>query len=80
MQEAKDKGSTFKGASAEAATSALWAAMGSTPHVAAWNYRRQGLTNRDAFHNTPAGGKMVVSNPQSSPDCSTSSEDVTNPG
>lgn len=80
VQEAKDKGTEFKGASAAAATAALWAAMGNTPQKAARSYRSQSFTKGDAFHQTAAGGPMISSNPQSSPDCSVSSLDVTNPG
>jgi hypothetical protein len=79
LQEAKNKGTEFKGNSAAAATAALWTAMGNTPQNAARSYRQQSFDKGDAFHNTAAGGKMVPSNPVCNADCSTSGEDVTNP-
>jgi hypothetical protein len=79
LQDAKDKGSEFTGASAAEATAALWAAMGNTPNNAARNYRSQGFAKGAAFHATAAGRPMSLSNPVSSPDCSTSAADVTNP-
>jgi hypothetical protein len=79
VQEAKDKGTEFKGASAAAATAGLWAAMGNTPKDAARSYRSKGFAKATAFHATAAGGPMTPSNPVSSPDCSTSAMDSTNP-
>jgi hypothetical protein len=79
VQDAKDKGTQFRGATADAATAALWTAMGNTPKTAAESYRQQGLDKGDAFHHTPAGGSMSRSNPVSNPDCSTAAMDVTNP-
>jgi hypothetical protein len=79
VQEAKDKGTEFKGASAAEATAGLWAAMGNTPKDAAISYRSQGFAKGTAFHATAGGGPMTRSNPVSSPDCSTSAMDSTNP-
>jgi hypothetical protein len=79
LQDAKSLGTEFKGASAVDATAALWTAMGNTPENAARSYRSQGLAKGAAFHATPAGGPMSLSNPVSNADCSTSGADVTNP-
>lgn len=79
VQDAKDKGTEFKGASATAATAALWAAMGNTPQNAARKYRTQSFDKGGDYHATAAGGPMVTSNPDSNADCSTSSVEVTNP-
>jgi hypothetical protein len=79
LQDAKDKGTEFRGASAPDATAALWTAMGNTPEKAARSYRKQGFDKGGAFHGTAAGGPMARSNPVSSPDCSTSATDLTNP-
>ncbi len=53
--------------------------MGNTPEKAARSYRKQGFDKGGAFHRTAAGGPMARSNPVSSPDCSTSATDLTNP-
>jgi hypothetical protein len=79
VQDAKDKGTEFKGVSAAAATGALWAAMGNTPKGAARSYRSQGFSKGAAYHATATGGPMSLSNPAANADCSTSSVDVTNP-
>jgi hypothetical protein len=79
LQDAKDNGTEFKGASAADATAALWTAMGNTPKNAARSYRTQGFDKGGAFHATAAGGPMVRSNPVSNADCSTSAMDITNP-
>jgi len=79
VQEAKDKGTEFKGVSAAAATGALWAAMGNTPKNAARSYRTQGFTKGAAFHKTATGGPMAAKNAASNKDCSACSIEVTNP-
>jgi hypothetical protein len=79
LQDAKNNGTQFPGASAAAATAALWTAMGNTPQNAARSYRSQGFAKGAAFHATPDGGPMTRSNPVSNADCSTSGMDVTNP-
>jgi hypothetical protein len=79
VQDAKDKGSAFKGGTAAAAIAALWTAMGNTPQNAARSYRSLGLSKGGDFHATPAGKAMVVSNPVCNADCSTSAVDITNP-
>jgi hypothetical protein len=79
VQQAKDKRTKFKGASAAKATAALWAAMGNTPKKAARSYRSQGFAKGAAYHATATGGRMSISNPASNADCSSSSVDVTNP-
>jgi len=79
VQQAKDKGTEFKGTSADKATEALWTAMGNTPKDAAKAFRALRGTKVVAYHGTVAGGKMVISNPTANADCSTSSVDVTNP-
>jgi hypothetical protein len=79
LQDAKNNGTEFKGASAADATAALWTAMGNTPQNAARSYRAQGFAKGAAFHTTPAGGPMSLSNPVCNADCSTSAVDVTNP-
>ena len=79
LQDAKNNGTEFAGASAAGATAALWTAMGNTPNDAARSYRSQGFAKGQAFHRTADGGPMVRSNPVSNADCSTSAMDVTNP-
>src|SRR5262249_10298030 len=79
VQDAKDKGTEFKGATAAAAESALWTAMGDTPKAVAKKYRSAGFTKGVAFHGTPTGGPMSISNPVANAGCTTSSVDVTNP-
>jgi len=79
VQDAKDKGTEFKGATAAAATTALWAAMGNTPQKAARSFQAKNTTKGAAYHATPAGGPMSLSNPAANADCSASSVDVTNP-
>ena len=79
VQEAKDKGTEFKGTSAAEATDALWTAMGNTPKDAAKAFRTLRGSKVVAYHGTAAGGKMVISNETANADCSTSSVDVTNP-
>jgi hypothetical protein len=79
VQDAKDKGTEFKGASAAAARKKLWKAMGNTPEKAARSYRALGFSKGAAYHATATGGPMALSNPAANADCSTSSVDVTNP-
>jgi hypothetical protein len=79
LQDAKNNGTQFAGASAAAATAALWTAMGNTPRDAARSFRSQGFAKGEAFHRTAAGGRMTSSNPVSNADCSTSGLDITNP-
>jgi Domain of unknown function (DUF4157) len=79
LEEAKSKGSEFKGADAAKAEAALWTGMGGIPTKVARDYRSLSFTKGGAFHATAAGGPMVISNAKSSADCSTSSIDVTNP-
>ncbi len=79
LQDAKTADTAFTGASAAAATAALWTAMGNTPQNAARAYRSLAFAKGAAFHLTPAGGPMARSNPVSNADCSTSGMDVTNP-
>jgi hypothetical protein len=79
LQDAKNAGAEFRGASAAAATAALWSAMGNTPQGAARSYREQGFAKGGAFHATPTGRPMSASNPVANADCSTSGLDITNP-
>jgi hypothetical protein len=79
VQEAKDKGTEFKGGSKADAIAALWTAMGNTPQNAARSYRTQSFAKGGAYHATATGGPMALSNPVANADCSTSALDVTNP-
>src|SRR5262249_18151980 len=79
VQEAKDKGTEFKGTTADKATGALWTAMGGTPQKVARAYRSLSFTKGGEYHDTAGGGPMLLSNAQANEDCSTSSIDVTNP-
>ena len=79
VQDAKNKGTAFNGASGPAAEAALWAAMGGTAGVVATRWFDQDGISGDAYHATAKGGPMVHSNPKAAADCSWSSLDVTNP-
>ena len=79
LQDAKNAGTEFMGSSADDATAKLWVAMGNTPKNAARAYRSESFALGAAFHATPAGGPMSLSNPVANADCSTSGADVTNP-
>jgi hypothetical protein len=79
VEEAKSKGTEFKGGSADAAKAASWTAMGGTPQKIARDYRDLSFTKGGQFHDTPQGGPMSDSHPASSADCSTASVKVTNP-
>jgi hypothetical protein len=69
----------FSGATNAAAQAALYAAMGGTPDQIADSYWNKVDAAGNAFHGTPAGGKVHYSNPTSNADCSTSAIDATNP-
>lgn len=79
VQDAKDKGTEFNGASGAAATAALWVAMGGTAGDVATKWFDEDGKSGDAFHKTPAGGPMQLSNPTAGPGCANCSVDVTNP-
>lgn len=79
VEKAKKDGTKFKGETADAAQAALWNAVGGTPQETANNFAALVNQKGDAFHHTAAGGRMHASNPQASPDCTTSSVEVTNP-
>jgi hypothetical protein len=79
VEKAKKDGTEFKGETADAATKALWTAVGGAPKKIANDYRELSNTKGGAFHATPAGGKMSISNAKANADCSTSSIEVTNP-
>ncbi|WP_206366458.1 DUF4157 domain-containing protein [Sphingomonas gei] len=79
LQDAKTAGTAFTGATEADAIAALWTAMGNTPKKAARAYRTLSFTKGAAFHRTPQGGPMSLSNPVANADCSTSGVDVTNP-
>ena len=79
VEEAKSKGTEFKGATAAAATAALWTSMGGTPQQVARDYRSLSFTMGGQYHATAAGGAMSVSNAKANADCSISSIDVRNP-
>ena len=79
LEEVKTKGTEFGGTSAAAATSALWAAVGGTPEKIATDFNDLCGSKGTAYHGTPAGGPMGVSNPVANASCSTSSVEVTNP-
>jgi hypothetical protein len=73
---AKSSGTTFKGADAPACEGALFAAMGGTPESIATNYRDGCRGSGRAFHNTPAGGPLSVSNQSADATCTSCSVDV----
>ena len=76
---AKNSGTEFPGATAAAATTSLWTAMGGTPADVAKAYRTDGFTRGGAFHKTARGGPMSVSNSKADKTCATSSAEVKNP-
>jgi hypothetical protein len=79
VQDAKDKGTEFKGASGPAAETAVWAAMGGKAGAVATKWFDEDGKSGDAFHATPAGGPMALSNPKAGAGCGDCSVDVTNP-
>ncbi len=79
VQDAKDKGTEYPGASGQAARAALWAAAGGTAGAVATTWFDEDGKSGDAFHATPAGGPMSLSNPQAGAGCADCSLDVTNP-
>lgn len=79
VQDAKDKGTEYKGASGQAARAALWAAAGGTAGEVATKWFDEDGKSGDAFHATPAGGPMSLSNPKAGAGCADCSLDVTNP-
>jgi hypothetical protein len=79
LENAKKKGTTFKGTDAAEAEAALWAAMGGTPKEIARRYRSLSGDKGDEFHRTPKGGKLKPSRFRANPDCSASSVEVRSP-
>jgi hypothetical protein len=79
VQDAKDKGTEFRGATGPLAEAALWAAVGGKAGAVASKWFDEDGKSGDAFHGTAAGGPMSLSNPKAGADCGDSSMDVTNP-
>jgi hypothetical protein len=69
----------FPGPTNADAQATLFAAMGGTPDQIADSYWNNVNAAGAAFHATPAGGTVSVSNPTCNADCSTSAVDATNP-
>jgi len=79
VTEAKNKGTEFGGTSAADAEANLWAAMGGTPSAIATDFLSECFARGGAFHATPGGGPMSISNPGSDKTCTNSWVNVTNP-
>ena len=80
LTSAKAAGMKFAGATAAEAEAALWAHMGGTPDEIADAFMARCAAAVVAYHGSAAGGPIgAPTDPQASPDCSTSSAKYTNP-
>ena len=80
LTSAKAAGMKFAGATAAEAEAALWTHMGGTPDQIADAFMARCAAAVVAYHGSAAGGPIgAPTDPQASPDCSTSSAKYTNP-